>query len=1060
MWYAFTNPMRRASCLALLLALRVFAQPAEPVKELRWRLIGPFRGGRAVTVAGVNSQPNVYYFGATGGGVFKTTDGGFHWEPITDGQVGTGSVGSIAVSESDPNVIYVGMGEPCIRGNASHGDGVYKSTDAGKTWKHIGLEDSYHIGAVRVHPKNPDIVWVAALGHLWGSNEQRGIFKSVDGGKTWKQVLTRGPKAGAVDIAVDPNNASILYAGFWEVSRQAWNLESGGPGSGIFKSTDGGDTWTDITKNPGLPKGVLGRIGITVSGANSDRVWAIVEAEEGGVFRSDNAGKTWTRVNEQRALRQRAWYYTHIFADPQKADTVYVLNTGFYRSNDGGRTYTPIQVPHGDNHGLWIAPGDPNRMIECNDGGANVTTNGGHSWTSEDNQPTSQFYRVALDNDFPYHVYGAQQDNTTVKIASRGPGGITEREWHPVGGGESGWIAADPRDTNIVYAGSYDGLLTRYDHRTGQSRNITVWPDNPMGAGAEAMKYRFQWNFPLFISPHDPQALYAGGNMVFKSTDEGHSWTAISGDLTRNDKSKMGPSGGPITKDNTSIEYYCTIFTMAESTLQKGLIWVGSDDGLVHVTRDGGKTWSNVTPKEMPEWIRINSIEPSPNEPGTAYIAATMYQFDDFGPYLYKTEDYGKTWKKIVNGISPKAFTRVVREDPNHKGGLVAGTELGLYVSYDGGANWSVLKSNVPVVPITDLAFHKRDNELVAATQGRAFWILDDLPMLWEMNPALAKNDVQLYRPKDIYRMAGGGGFGGLRSMAPIGQNPPPGVVIYYSLKAKPKEEATIEILDESGKLVRKFSSKAERGEGRTPVLDDDEDGPPRPMGPRAIPTEAGLNRFMWDLRYPDATTFPGLIMWAGGVRGPVAIPGKYQVRLAVAGQSQTQPFEVKKDPRIKSTIDDLNKQLQLSLQLRDKLSQTNEGVIRIREAKKQLDDYAARWKDEADAKAVVEAAKALNKKLSAIEQELYQVKNQSNQDPLNFPIKLNNKIAGVMGTVQESDTAPTVQSNMVFEDLATQVNAQLKLLDQALSTDLAAFNKLVKDKNLPAVRLAAPAKQ
>ncbi|HYU97864.1 MAG TPA: hypothetical protein VE977_03505, partial [Pyrinomonadaceae bacterium] len=653
------------------------AEP-DPWKAIQWRLIGPFRGGRSDAVAGVASQPMVYYFGGTGGGVWKTTDGGINWEPISDGSVfGTGSVGAIGLSDSDPNTIYVGMGESAIRGNVSHGDGVYKSTDAGKTWKRVGLEDTRQISRIRVNAKNPDIVYVAAQGHVWSANTERGVFRSKDGGKTWQKILYRSDKAGASDLIIDPTNANILYAGFWEVYRKPWTLESGGPGSGVFKSTDGGDTWAEITRNSGLPKGMIGIVGITVSPANPDRLWAIIEAEDGGVFRSDDAGKTWTKTNDQRNLRQRAWYYTRIYADPKNADTVYVLNTGFYKSNDAGKTFTGIGVPHGDNHDLWIAPDDPSRMIESNDGGANVSFNGGKSWTEQD-QATAQFYRVVLDNDFPYHVYGAQQDNSTIRIASRNTdSGIRETDWYDVGGGESGWIAPSPKDSEIVFAGSYGGLITRLDHRTGQLRDVSPYPNNPMGAGADLLKYRFQWNFPILFSPHDANTLYTGGNVLFRSLNEGQNWEVISPDLTRNDKSKQGSSGGPITKDNTSVEYYATIFTVMESPVQQGVIWTGSDDGLVQLTRDGGKNWTNVTPNKdlMPEWIQINSIEASPHDPATAYVAATMYKWDDNKPYLYKTSDFGKTWKKITNGIPPTTFTRVIREDPNKRGLLYAGTE-------------------------------------------------------------------------------------------------------------------------------------------------------------------------------------------------------------------------------------------------------------------------------------------------------------------------------------------------------------------------------------------------
>jgi photosystem II stability/assembly factor-like uncharacterized protein len=1046
------KPVRLASLV--LLPLLLVAQPTDPLKDLKFRLVGPFRGGRSVAAAGVPSEANVYYFGATGGGVWKTTDAGTSWQPISDGQFRTGSVGAIAVADSDPNVIYVGMGEACVRGNASHGDGVYKSVDAGKTWRNVGLQDSYHIGAVRVHPKNPDIVYVAALGHLFGPNEMRGVYRSTDGGATWKQLLTRGPKAGAVDLAMDPANQRVLYATFWEVSRNPWHFSSGGPGGGLFKSTDGGDTWTDISRNPGLPRGVLGRIGVTVSPANPERVWALVEAADGGVFRSDNGGQTFAKVNDQNSLRQRAWYFSHIYADPQNADTVYALNVGMYKSIDGGRTYAAVRTPHSDNHDLWIAPGDPRRMIEANDGGANVSSDGGRTWSSIDNQPTAQFYRVALDQDFPYHLYGAQQDSSTVRIASRtSGGGITEQDWYDVGGGESGWIAPDPRNSEIVYAGSYDGLITRQDHRTGQSRSIDAWPDNPMGYGAEAMKYRFQWSYPIVFSPHDPKTLYIGANVLMKTTNEGQSWDVISPDLTRNDKSKLGTSGGPITQDNTSIEYYCTIFTVMESPVAKGLIWTGSDDGLVYITRDGGKHWDNVTPKDMPEWTQINSIDASPHDAGTAYVAAAMYKSDDFRPYLYKTNDYGKTWKRIVNGIPNNAFTRVLREDPNHRGLLMAGTETGLYISYDDGENWKPFQLNLPVTPITDLAFHQREKDLVVATQGRGFWILDDVPLLYQLAGGAPTEDARLFQPKDVYRFGGGGRGGGGGAM---GQNPPSGAAIYYWLKNQPKGEVTLEFLDAQGKLVKKFSSQAPGLEGtppQGPPSGEEEENPFRGGPPPRVATAVGMNRFVWNLRYADATTFPGLIMWAGAVTGPRVSPGTYQARLTADGKSQTQSITVKKDPRLETTPEEYAKQLALALQVRDKLSETNEAVIRIREVRKQLEDYARR-----DSKRVSEAAKDLIKRLTAVEENLYQTKNRASEDPLNFPIKLNNKLAYVLGLVGASDNPPTAQSYQVYEGLASAVNGELKTLSVLLSTDLAAFNKLVREENIPAVTLPAKA--
>jgi len=1035
--------------------LLLAAQQGDPLlRDLRFRLIGPFRGGRSVAVAGVPSDPKTYYLGATGGGVWKTTDAGLSWLPISDGFFKTGSVGAIAVAGSDPNTIYVGMGEACVRGNASNGDGVYKSIDGGRTWRNVGLEQTYHIGAVVVHPKNPDIVYVAAVGHLWGPNPERGVYRSTDGGQTWKQVLTRGPDTGAADIAMDPSNPRVLYAGFWEASRKPWRLDSGGPGSGIWKSTDGGDTWQDLSHAPGLPRGVEGRIGITVSPANAERVWAIVEAADGGVFRSDNGGRTWTRLNTENDLRQRAWYYSHIFADPKSADTVYVNNVGMFKSIDGGRTFQQMRPPHGDNHDLWIAPENPERMILSNDGGATITADGGQTWSTEDNQPTAQFYRVALDEDFPYHVYGAQQDNSTVRIASRTlSGGITAADFYDVGGGESGWIAPDPRNSEIVYAGSYGNLITRQDHRTGQMRNINAWPDNPMGYGADTLKYRFQWSFPIEFSPHDPKTLYIGSNVLMKTVNEGQNWETISPDLTRNDKSKQLSSGGPITQDNTSIEYYDTIFTFMESPVTKGLIWAGTDDGLVQITRDGGKHWDNVTPKGFPEWSQVNSIDASTFDAGTAYVAVTAYKLDDFHPYLFKTADYGKTWTKIVNGIPDRHFTRVVKEDPNHRGLLVAGAEFGLYISFDDGANWKSFQLNLPIVPIADVAFHKREQELVVATQGRSFYIFDDLPLLYQNSPSVQTEDAHLFKPKDTYRVGGGRGFGGggRGGGVAVGENPPAGAVVSYWLKARPQGDVKLEFLDSTGKLVHEFSSRAPEpappAEGAEANAFGGRGGGP----PARVAMQAGMNRFTWNMRYPDATTFPGIILWAGSMTGPLAAPGTYQVRLTVDGKTQTQSFAIKKDPRLDATPEDYAKQLTLALQVRDKLSETNEGVIRIRELRKQLDEYAKR-----DDKRVADAAKALNAKLTAVEEELYQTKNRASEDPLNYPIKLNNKLAYVMGVVESSDNQPTAQSYMVYEDVATKVNGELKTLNGLLTTDLAAFNKLIHDQNIPAVQAPA----
>ena len=1067
------------------------APQRKPFGPLAYRQIGPFRGGRVGTVAGVPGQPFVYYFGATGGGVWKTTDGGVTWEPLGDQTFKTGSVGAIGVSESDPNVVYVGMGEETLRGNLSHGDGMYKSTDAGKTWKKLaGLDDTRHIARVRVHPRDPNLVYVAAIGHAFGPNEQRGVFRSKDGGKTWEKVLYKSPLAGAIDLTFDPTNANVLYAALWQYVRKPWTFESGGPASGLFKSTDGGDTWAEITRNPGLPRGVVGKIGVTVSAAQPERVWALVEAEDGGVFRSDNGGATWTKVNESRDLRQRAWYYTKIYADPQNAERVYVLNTGFYRSNDGGRTFTNVPVPHGDNHDLWLAPNDPNRMIESNDGGANVSFNGGRTWTEQD-QPTAQFYRVALDDDFPYNVYGAQQDNSTISIRSRTEDfGIDESAWHDVGGGESGWIAPKPTDSNVVFAGSYGGYLTRYDHRTKQLRAVNVWPDNPMGWGAEGMKYRFQWNYPILFSPHDPNTLYAAGDHLFRSTNEGQSWEMMSPDLTRNDKSKQGPGGGPITKDNTSVEYYDTIFTVAESPVTRGVIWTGSDDGLVQVTRDNGKTWANVTPKGMPEWIQINSVEASPHDAGAAYVAATMYKSDDFRPYLYKTTDYGKSWKKIDAGIPDGAFTRVVRCDPARRGLLYAGTETGLYVSFDDGERWQPFQLNLPYVPITDLAVHRREKDLVVATQGRSFWILDDLSVLHQLTDAqrAGGGETTLLKPEDAYRMPGGGGP--LPPTVTAGANPAAGVVFYYYLKSKPASDVTLEFIDPAGKSVQKFTAKApprpqptpaggtagQPGASNAPGSAQVQTPPEQPQAPSGEEsseftgrrgggaprptTDAGLNRFVWDMRYADAARFPGLILWAGGTNGPRAVPGTYQVKLTADGQTYTQTFEIKKDPRLQTTPEEFAKQLALLTKIRDKLTETHNAVSQIRDVRRQVDDLLKRVADQPSAKPLVAAGGSLNRKLQTIEEALYQTKNQSSQDPLNYPIRLNNKLAALGGIVASADTQPTEQSYTLYDELAAQIDAQLRQLNQVMTDDLKSFNALARSSDIPfvIVRPAAPA--
>jgi photosystem II stability/assembly factor-like uncharacterized protein len=784
-------------------------------KALRWREIGPYRGGRSAAVAGVPGNRATYYFGSAGGGVWKSTDAGRSWHSVSDGSFG-GSIGAIAVAAWDPNVVYAGTGEETVRGNVSEGDGMWKSTDAGKTWKRGGLADSRHITRIRVHPRNPDLVYAAVLGHLFGPSSERGVYRSTDGGASWKRVLYVDDHTGAVDLAMDPVNPRVLYAGMWRVRRTPYSLEGGGPGCGLWKSTDGGDSWTDLSKSSGLPKGTLGIVGVTVSPTDPDSVYAFVEAEGGGVFRSKDGGKTWKRTSDDHELTQRAWYYGRIFADPADAESVYVVNVFFLRSKDGGKTWKPIHVPHGDNHDLWIDPADPRRMIESNDGGANVSEDGGLTWTAQDNQPTAQIYRVSTDNHFPYRIYGAQQDNSALRISSRPEGGFDSRwrQYEPTAGGESGYVLADPRNPEVVYGGSYGGFLMRVNHATGELRDVNAWPDNPMGAAAADLRYRFQWNFPLALSPHDPRVLYAGANVLFKSADEGQSWTAISPDLTRDDKSKQGASGGPITKDNTSVEYYDTIFTVAESPVAAGVLWVGSDDGLLHLSRDGGAHWQDVTPAGLPAWSQINSIEPSPLDAGAAYFAATLYKTDDDRPYLYKTADYGRHWTRIDDGIGRTHFTRVVRADPARRGLLYAGTQGGVYVSFDDGGRWQPLQLNLPLVPVTDLTV--KEGDLVAATEGRGFWVLDDLQPLRELaaDPKLGAAPVHLFTPRPAYRVSGFGGDGGDSDAEP---NPTSGAVIDYYLRDEPaagQPPLEIDILDREGKVIHRYTA-AKPGTGK-----------------------------------------------------------------------------------------------------------------------------------------------------------------------------------------------------------------------------------------------------
>ncbi len=1040
-------------------------------KGLAWREVGPYRGGRSAAVTGIPGDPQTYYFGSTGGGVWKTEDGGTSWENVSDGSFG-GSIGSVAVSEWDPNVVYVGTGEETVRGNVSQGDGVWKSTDAGRTWAHMGLESSRHIPRIRIHPKNPDLVYAAVMGHLFGPSEERGVYRSKDGGKSWERVLFVNDQAGANDLIMDPTNPRILYACFWRVLRTPWSLESGGEGSGIWKSTDGGDTWTELTGNEGLPGGTWGKCGIAVSPTDPDSVYAIIENEHGGVFRSKDGGKTWAQTNKERTLRQRAWYYTRIYADPADAESLYVVNVRFWRSKDGGKSFSSISVPHGDNHDLWIAPEDAHRMIEANDGGANVSFDGGETWSSEDNQPTAQFYRVSTDNHFPYRLLGGQQDNSAVRIQSRSThgGSIGVRDWEPTAGGESGFIVAKPDDADVIYGGSYGGVLVRIDHESGEVRAVNVWPDDPMGAGAGDQKYRFQWNYPVFFSPHDPDRLYAAANVLFRSDDAGQSWTKVSPDLTRADPDKLGSSGGPITQDNTSVEYYATIFAAAESPVQEGVLWAGSDDGLVHVSRDDGATWTDVTP-DWPEWMQVNAIDPSPLDAATAYVAGTRYKLDDFHPYLYKTTDWGKSWTKIVDGIPEDHFTRVVRADSVRPGLLYAGTEDGVYVSFDDGKSWRSLQLELPIVPITDLLV--KEGDLVAATQGRGFWILDDLSPLRALDASAAKlasakpgdGVPELLPPRPALRVRGGGGWGGGNG----GTNPPSGLALYYVLPDEPAAdtEVKIDLLDAHGDLIRTLTRKPEKGkkgekgdgEGGDP---DEHEGPGRRDSAtgelKILTTDKGMNRVLWDLEYPGAEDFPGLILWNRNLNGPLAVPGHYTARMTVGDWTGEVPFEVVPDPRASATPEDYQAQLDFMLGVRDKLTETHRAIGRIRDVKKQLATVKKRLADRDEAKEVRDAADELTKTLTGIEEALYQTKNESPQDPLNFPIRLNDKLASLLGLADLGDFRPTDQMLAVRDELMAKIDEQLTRLEAVWTDDLPAFNTMARDAGVATV-LLPPAK-
>ena len=1033
---------RAAVPLFVLLASALFAQTYNQAlfSGMKWRGIGPYRGGRVIAVTGVPGDPNTFYFGGVAGGVWKTADAGATWKPLTDKEPFT-SIGSIAVADSDHNTIYVGTGEACIRGNITYGDGVWKSVDGGKSWKHVGLPDSRQIGAVIVDPKNPNLVYVAALGHVYAPSAERGIYRTTDGGATWQKVLFVNDKTGGIDVVFDPQNPNTLFAATWEVYRTPWSLNSGGPGSGLYRSTDGGNTWKRL-EGHGLPQGILGRIGVSVSGADSDRVYALIEAKEGGLFRSDDGGDTWTRVNDDERYRQRAWYFTHIFADPKTVDTVYVENTGLFRSVDGGKTFTLLPAPHGDHHGLWIDPTNPKSIINGNDGGATISVDGGQTWSTQLNQPTAQFYHVIADNQFPYYLYGAQQDNSSVGIASYADDGVIARQnWFDFGG-ETGFIAPDPRDVNTVY-GNNEATIFRFNKADQQTQDVSVWPLDVAGHGAVDLDVlRFNWTSPLFISPYDKTTLYTAGDKVYKSADGGMSWTAISKDLTRNDKSKQQPSGGPVTLDITSVEYYDTIFALAESPLQQGLLWAGTDDGLVWVTRDGGNTWTNVTPKALPEWSMVSIIDPSPHDPGAAYMAVDRHKLDDQKPYIYKTSDFGKTWTLVVNGIAQGSYVRSVREDPGRKGLLFAGTERGVYASFDDGAHWQAMQLNLPVSPIHDLVVH--DNDLVVATHGRSFWILDDITPLRQLTTQTASAPAMLYKPEPAVRLHYPDQ---VERRRPVGENPPKGAIIDYYFASKPKEEITLDILDAQGKLVRHLSSKEKKTFEQPPEWPDQE------IPQETIPAEAGMNRYAWDLRYESPVKIPGAFYAGLGPVGPLALPGTYQVKLTAGSFTQTAPLELRMDPRLKKvTQADLQKEFELAMKISDRNNELHVAVNQIRELRAELTTLK-KWSGEsAQAKQVIETADALDKKMTPIEETLMQVKMKSSEGNLRYPNQLNEQFDSLSHTIEYADAAPSRSQYAVYDELNGKLQGQLKTLRDAFARDLPALNELMRKTGVPAL--------
>ncbi len=1042
---------------ALGLVLNLTAQKAKPKTEttppkldaglykgLKWRNIGPFRGGRANAISGVVGNDNLYYVGYTGGGVSKTEDAGITWKNISDGFFKVGSIGEIAVSESDVNVIYVGSGEHAVRGvMTSYGDGIYKSTDAGKTWKNIGLEKSRHIADIAIHPSNPDIVYVAAQGPVHGPGGERGVYKSTDGGQTWKRTLFVDDNTGVVSLSMDMTNPRILYAATWQHRRYPWKVESGGPGCAIWKSTDSGETWSKIVE--GLPK-EMGKIGVAVSRANPNRVYAIIEAEKSkaGLYRSDDGGKKWNQMTNDQAITARSWYYMEVFADPTNADVVYVLNAPVMRSIDGGKSFQNVQVGHGDTHDLWINPKDGRNMALADDGGGEITFNTGKSWSTLGNQATAQFYRVNVDNRFPFWVYGGQQDNSSVMIKSRTNGiGITDKDWESGPGCESAYIAFDnPDDPQNFFGGCYQGIIEVLDAKTGETKDIMEYPATNLAYAPKDMKYRFNWNAPFINSPHDYKVMYHAGNVLFRSSNGGMSWDVISPDLTRNDTTKQQKTGGPITNEGAGGENYNTIYYVIESQHEKGVIYTGSDCGLVHLTKDGGKSWTNITPQGLPECL-IHSIEVSPHDKATVYISASRYKFNDYSNMTYKSNDYGKTWVKIGNGIENDDFIKVIREDKKVKDLLYAGAERGFYVSFNGGTSFQRLQLNLPIVPVTDLII--KNNDLLAATAGRAFWVLDDLGAIQQSKGEFGAAAVKLFQPKPTYRLSGPPAF--LAAMGielpGIGQNPSEGVVFDYYLKEKADtNKVTLEISDLSGKSIRKYSSKKDESFKPYPG------GPPAPV---VIPSEMGINRFAWDFRSEHLTDVPGVYIM-GDYRGRRMPPGKYKARMTFKGESSETEFEILADPNLKVTAADWTMQQETLNQVENSLEELNKSINSMRKVKKQIETYNDVMKNNPDVKDIVDKGKELNKKIDKWESNLIETRSRNFQDVINFQNRLNSEFFQLRNSLDAHDPRVTQGVKDRLHDIQMDWQKSKQQMTEIIQKDISNYNKMFKDKNLPAL--------